>query len=292
MTATALACFERCLNREYSPQRCPSESDFYALWEQRELSSLPPCECAIVGAMLADRLPWVFAAGYQATLRNAFASLPAGGWAAFAATEDTRSPSEYPGTELMPAELGFRLNGNKSWIAHSKCVDHLIVTVNDPGGDKYRARGTIIASDAEGVMLTHRDRPRFLGAMSQGFAHFDNTPVATDAVFEFEPIRQFGRTEAKFVMLACVSFMVVQLGEKYPLRERLLTLAGALLTLLAEQETSRQLYAVLDRYYQSCVHDFERSAAAERIPQFENDKQLFRMYTARIQRRGEFARKS
>jgi alkylation response protein AidB-like acyl-CoA dehydrogenase len=102
-----------------------------------------PTDGAIAGALLADRLPWVFTAGYQATLRNAFPALPDGGWAAFVATEDEQVPRAHPGTTLTGDGQRYLLNGHKSWVTHSQVVDRLIVTVNDPAGDKRRARGLI-----------------------------------------------------------------------------------------------------------------------------------------------------
>ncbi len=160
-------------------------------------------DCALAGALLADRLPWVFTAGYQGTLRNAFPNLKPGGWAAFAATEDAH---ESPGTSRdaaagrtvgLPVERVQILG-----LSHSRCVDQLIITINDEQGDKRKARGLVIDSKRRGISLTHREQPGFLGSLSQGFAKFDSTEVAVSEVFEFAPIRLFGRTEAKFVMLA------------------------------------------------------------------------------------------
>ena len=289
---TALNCIEEYLQGDHRTQTCTSEAEFYTLWREKRLCAVAPAASAIVGALIADRLPWVFTAGYQATLRNAFPSLPRDGWAAFVATEDAHAPQEHPGTVLREDGDGYRLSGYKSWVAHSRCVDHLIVSVNDPGGDKYRAQAVIVPSSADGVHLSHRTQASFLAAMSQGFAHFDNIPVARDAVLAFEPLRQFGRTEAKYVMLSCTTFMIAHVPSPASLRDRLIAMAAALLSLLAETETSRQVYAALDREYQACVADFDAQVDTHRIPAYDADKRLFHMYTARIQRRGEYAKAS
>ena len=275
---------------DYASVDCATERDFYALWHDRGMDGLAPTDVAIVGAMLADRLPWVFTAGYQATLRNAFRDLPAGGWAAFAATEDTHDRIAHPGTTLTASDDGYVLDGCKSWVAHSEVVDHLIITVNDPAGDKRKARGLVVARDAPGVTITHRGAPGFLGAMSQGFARFDETPVARDAVFGFEPIRQFGRTEAKFVMLAACAFFIARLEPGDALQDRVVAVASALLALLAETETSRQVYATVDREFQACVDALEAAGATDGIADYALDRRLFRMYTDRIQRRQGYAR--
>ena len=285
----SLATIERFYAGAYLPRTCGSEQAYYDLWHACALHTMSPGDSAIAGALLADRLPWVFAAGYQATLRNAFPALPSRGWAAFAATEDRDDPVSHPPVTLDGTAPACTLNGCKAWVAHSRLVDHLIVTINDPGGDKRAARGIVIERERSGVSLSHRESPAFLAAMSQGFVRFEHTPVDPDTVFAFEAIRQFGRTEAKFVMLAAAAFLLARTARDSPLHDRLVTLAAALVALLDERDTSRQVYAAIDREFQRCVDDFELTAATDQIPGYAADRRLFRMYTDRIQRRQAYA---
>ncbi len=285
----SLEVLERFLSGELAALPCPAEKDFYRLWHDQEMHKFAPTDIAMQGGLLADRLPWVFTAGYQATLRNAFTMLPPAGWAAFAATEDKQDSDAHPGTTLRDNGRGYLLNGHKSWVAHSAVVDHLIVTINDPDGDKRRARGLTVERGRAGVTLSHRENPGFLGAMSQGFAKFEDTPIDLGEVFEFEPIRQFGRTEAKFVMLACATFMLARAEESSELQDRLFTVTGALVTLLAERDTSRQAYARIDLEFQRCVDLFEADVNVHEIPGYASDRRLFRLYTDRIQRRAGYA---
>ena len=130
-----------------------------------------------------------------------------------------------------------------------------------------------------------------LAAMSQGFAKFENTPVERSEVFEFEPIRQFGRSEAKFVMLAGSVFMLARTREGSELGDRLFATAAALLALLNESETSRQVYGGIDREFQRCVDLFEQQADKSTIADYDVDRRLFQMYTDRIQRRVGYAKR-
>ena len=285
----SLATVERFFAGNYTTQISPSEQAYYDLWHARGMHTLPPGDSAIAGGLLADRLAWVFAAGYQATLRNAFAGLPPRGWAAFAATEDTRDPLAHPPATLDGDAPNYALNGCKAWVAHSRLVDHLIVTINDPAGDKRAARGVIIERDRAGVSLSHRESPGFLAALSQGFVRFERTPVDAGAVFAFEAIRQFGRTEAKFVMLAACAFLLAHTQPDADLRDSLVALMASLLALLAERDTSRQVYAAIDREFQRCVDRFEDTTATQQIPGYAADRRLLRMYTERIQRRQAYA---
>jgi alkylation response protein AidB-like acyl-CoA dehydrogenase len=285
------ATIEKFYAGEYPVSSCATETDFYALWHKRNLTRLAPIDIALAGAFLADRLPWAFTAGYQATLQSAFPTLPDDGWAAFAATEDTKEPDRHPGTTLVESNDGFLLNGNKAWVAHSRSVDHLIITINDPGGDKRRARGLIINSDRAGVVLSHREKSDFLSAMSQGFANFDNVEIDRSETFEFEAIRQFGRSEAKFVTLAAGAFIAARLSEASELQDRVVANMLAVAGLIHEPETSRQVYASVDREFQTCVDLFEKQLATNAIPDYDADRRMFRMYTDRIQRRREYAKK-
>ena len=127
--------------------------------------------------------------------------------------------------------------------------------------------------------------------MSQGFARFDNTIIPPHDILEFEPIRQFGRTEAKFVMLACTGFMFRHAAPgDAGLRDHLTVVAGAFESLLREQTTSRQAYGAVERQFQHTVAQFEQSADTQGIPGYERDKRLLRMYSAKIQRRAGYAR--
>lgn len=285
----SLATIEQFLETARTPPACPTEQSYYDLWHARGLYALPPGDSAITGGLLADRLAWVFAAGYQATLRNAFAGLPPRGWAAFAATEDSADPAAHPPVTLDGDSPDYTLNGCKAWVAHSRLVDHLIVTINDPGGDKRAARGVIVERDRDGVSLSHRESPGFLAAMSQGFARFERTPVEQGTVFAFEAIRQFGRTEAKFVMLAACAFLIAHTDRATALHDSLVALAAGILALLAETDTSRQVFAAIDREFQACVDRFEDTTATTQIPDYAADRRLLGLYTARIQRRQAYA---
>ncbi|MGE0486318.1 MAG: acyl-CoA dehydrogenase family protein [Gammaproteobacteria bacterium] len=286
---TDLSSLERLLESRSPPVSCATEAEYHALWQARGYDAIAPVAAAIAGGAVADRFAWVFAAGYQATLRNAFTALPPGGWAAFAATEDTREPGRYPGTTLTAAGDGLRLDGCKLWVGHSRLAQHLVVSVNDPGGDKRRARAVLVARDAPGVVLTHRETPGFLPAISQGYARFEGTPIAPADVIDFEPIRQFGRTEAKFVMLAASAFMLARLPATSAARDAGYAVAAGLVALLGEAETSRQVYGALDRAFQALADAFEHEVDLATLPGDAADARLLRMYTARIQRRVGYA---
>ena len=84
-------------------------------WTKAAAPLPTPPAMAITGGAIADRLAWVFVAGYQAANRRVFPELPVDGWAAYLVSEDRNG--ELPGVTAAPNDGGFLLNGHKTWLA-------------------------------------------------------------------------------------------------------------------------------------------------------------------------------
>lgn len=184
------------LNDRLFDPPCPSEVSFKRRWESLP-GALDPFESAFLGGLHADRLAWVFVAAYQSAMRSCFPHVSHTGFLSFAVSEDTSGA--YPGTEI---DQNGRLTGNKSWIASSRIVDRLVVTIG-PSLD-----GGCIAIDAaaEGISISHRVSAAFLGEMSQGRARFDGVAVSSEHYIDGgsarHSARHFGAAEPFFVMAA------------------------------------------------------------------------------------------
>ena len=63
---------------------------------------------AVKGGLLADRMAWVFVAGYQCALRHTFSELPADGIAVFAVSEDRKNDPPLPGVKSFTAMMACR----------------------------------------------------------------------------------------------------------------------------------------------------------------------------------------
>ena len=99
----------------------------------------------------------------------------------------------------MPEGDGYRLDGEKSWIAGAAVLESLVVSVTD--GDERRFVG--VPASAPGVSLEQPRKPGFLGEMSQGVARFSAVRVPEQAVLS-DPARglMFRGAEPLFVLLA------------------------------------------------------------------------------------------
>ena len=74
-----------------SDTKIANEDAYKALWQRLVASQQDLGLLAVQGGLLADRLAWVFVAGYQAALRRTFPDQGFSGWAAFAVSEDRRA---------------------------------------------------------------------------------------------------------------------------------------------------------------------------------------------------------
>ncbi|MDP6832435.1 MAG: hypothetical protein QF512_15875 [Alphaproteobacteria bacterium] len=271
---------ERFLDGQVPIAAAPDEAAWHQAWHEGGLNALPPVLSALQGGMCADRLSWVFIAGYQAAIRHVFPEVPGQGWAAYAATEDKAEPEAYPPTRLSIGGKGLVLDGCKSWLAQSRHLDHLLVTINET------EQCVLVSARDPGVHLSHREAPGFLGDMSQGFARFEAVEIAPKNIFAKERMREFGRREPRFVMLAGVGYLLAHLGEADPALQRdLIAIALSLAVICESPEIIPKTFAALDRALQEAIGRFADVADTAALPNWDSDRRLLSMYSPRIQER-------
>lgn len=249
------------------------EAAWHRVWTDAGLGALPPVRMAVRAGLMASSLPQVFVAGYQAALHTVFPSLPQTGWAAFVAAEDRSDPVNHPGTTLKGSGGDLRMDGFKSWVGQSRHVEHLMVSARQ-GPDEMIVS---VGRDAPGIIITHRENPSFLAGLSQGFARFEETPVQPVAGVQ---MRDFGRTEPKFVMLAGAAFLTAA-AKSDDLRVRAASLTAALASYAASGDWAPKLLAAFDRELQALATAHDGTGT----PGWEADRRLFAMYSPRIQKR-------
>lgn len=267
------------------------EAAYLALWQEHALHTRAPRDAAYEGGLLADRLAWVFVAGYQAAVRSIFPEVQSTGWLAFAASEDTEDPEQHPPVEATADESEWLLSGCKSWVAQSAHVSELVVTA------KLRDRTELfrVASDIKGLTLTHRDAPKFLAAMSQGFARFDETPAAR--LDDPDRRRSFMVAEALAMMLAATGYVQRHTAaEQEPAARALRQLGecvaplGDNLDLLAAGDLvdPKELRAI-DERWQTALQDWIAATDTDALPEFAVDAPLLTLYRRGIANRAERA---
>ncbi len=268
------------LSGEWADARAPTEADFYRIYAKHHMQSRAPVDAAILGGLMADRLPWIFVAGYQAAIRQTFPELRRCGWYAFAASEEKTHASAPIATRLIHEDGEFRLTGAKSWIAQSAIVDFLLITALDEAEEQVCV---LAPRDSGGLTLRHREAPRFLAAMSQGFADLTEVEVDARNIFDGARIRRFGWAEPKFVMLAAAAFLLRHSRSfDEDLADEMAALTVAMASYCQEDADLPRLLATLDRRLQWGAANFEKTGGTEQILGWEADKGLLSLYSKRI----------
>jgi hypothetical protein len=184
------------------PLHAPTEDEFHAVWLAHELSSHEPLAMAAAGGALADRLAWVFVAGYQATLRHALPQTPVlPGWSALVNTEGVDS---LPGTSLEGAPGARRLSGWKTWVAGADHVERLYVSARH-----NELPLLAIGRNDDGVTIEHSRVGGYLPELVQGRARFEHTAIDESRVIE-DPraFPLFRACESAYVRVALHAFML------------------------------------------------------------------------------------
>lgn len=194
---------ERIRTGEIAPVEAPTESEFYEAWVRRGVSSPDPFMTAAVGGAMADRLAWVFVAGYQGTITRCFPELEViPGWRSFTNTED-RSGT-LPGTALTGGPGERRLSGWKTWLAAAAHVDEMLISArqNEPPF-------VLVRRDQHGVHIEGGPPKAYLQEMVQGAVRFDDVEVDDDQVVGNEAtFSVFRASEGAYVRVALNAFIL------------------------------------------------------------------------------------
>ena len=129
-----------------------SEAEFKTVWQNQENDT--PITRAVSAGIRADRLSWLFIAGYQSAIRLAFDGIPENEWWSFAVSEDKTGKA--PGVVLADGKL----SGTKTWVASCDHLDGVIVTT---AGHCYQ-----LTRHAAGVQFEAYASADFLPDMSTG----------------------------------------------------------------------------------------------------------------------------
>lgn len=252
-----------------------TEQIYHERWINEYDAHLTPAQLALQGGMLADRLAFLFIAGYQATIRASFPGIDLPDWAAFAVSEDQTTDDPKPGVQLADKTL----SGFKTWIAASRSVQHLIITVGPPREATYLH----IPVERENLLLHHRNEPAFLSEMSQGTAEFRGTAVSDEDHLTPVDIRLFGQREPLYLYIAFCGFLLAHTATDC--RELLAVLLDLTESDLNTPE-SKSAFATADR---TMADLFQAVPADVTRGKWREDQGLISLYSKGIQKRAEKA---
>jgi hypothetical protein len=277
------------LDGSTKPIDAPDEAAYLEEWTKSAAPLPTPLAQAIAGGAIADRLAWVFVAGYQAALRRVFPELPVDGFAAYVASEDRKG--ELPGVAVLEHKDGFSLAGNKTWVASSDHVQHLVISA----GEREETCFYLIHREAEGVSMLTYDRASYLGDMSQGRVTFEGAFAPPERAIA-EPVRSrsFSNAEPLHVLTAAAAFMLSHTrshGGPISLQGRALATIAATSTLAEAELTEPQVTLGLvgvSAALQTTATEFEAflwEADEALLERWSADRRLINMFTAGLERR-------
>ena len=238
----------------------PDEQTYAALW-LTQVSGLDSLTAqAVQGGLLADRMAWVFVAGYQCALRHTFVELPADGIAAFAVSEDRKNDPPLPGVKTLHHTGGVRVSGYKTWVACSASLSHLVIKADRGEAARYYS----IERAAEGLNLTDKHG---------GF-------VAVPTPLDASQVVHFGLRETLYIYMAFCAWAGKFAAQAEHCERLIQRLAALVVNVPADVEGLAELKDV-DHAVQALRAEVPETAASA----WATDQRLIRMYSAGLQTR-------
>ena len=251
----------------------PDEHAYVALWSKR-VSGLDSLTAqAVQGGLLADRMAWVFVAGYQCALRHTFSELPADGIAVFAVSEDRKNDPPLPGVKTLWQDGSVTVSGYKTWVACSASLSHLVIKADRGEAAKYYC----IERAAAGLNLMDK-HGGFLAEMSQGVAHLDK--VAVSAPLDASEVAHFGLRETLYIYMAFCAWAGKCVADVARCEDLIQRLAALVVNIPADVEGLAELKDV-DHAVQALRAEVPDTAASA----WAKDQRLISMYSPGLQKR-------
>lgn len=263
---------------------CEAESDYLRLWQQNVASnkSTDLLAMAVAGGLLADRMAWVFVAGYQSAIRRTFPNETFGGWGAFAVSEDRKGHPPLAGVSLQRSATGGLVSGHKTWVACSESIEHLVIKV----GAGKTAGYYHIPRNSGGLVIANKNPPAksnsFLAEMSQGVAHMKDVLVKSQ--LDQSEVAHFGIRESLYIYAAFCAFAGQYFSELLTVDDcaNLIDRLAKLVENLPSDQASLDELKAVDLGVQSLLQQISPFVEA---PNWAKDSRLIAMYSPGIQNR-------
>lgn len=185
----------------------PRAPQWWQALQALDVIKLPAAHRAIAGGIIADRIAWVFCAGYQAAISSLHADPGRIG---------ALLVSEREGVErarLRWDDGEFRLTGEKNFVALCNHVEWLLVEALD---EESQESLVFVERYSRGVVIETGARQQLLPDIDRGRVHLMNCQVRPDALVEGDirdRLRGFRLTESLQVMRAGLGYLLRRAGE-------------------------------------------------------------------------------
>jgi acyl-CoA dehydrogenase len=228
--------------RTVSSNSVQSLASFKGLIDEKARAFTLPIDRAVAGGLLADRVAYAFAAGYEAALKSLVPGLPGNAIVSLCITESGGGHPRAIKTRLdkHPSGGGFTLTGEKTFITAALEAEVLMVAAStgvDDGG-KNRIRMVLVGRAEAGVTIRPMQDLPFVPEISHGVVSFAGVPVRDKDVLPGDGyadyIKPFRTIEDVHVIGAVMGYLLrIVIGFSWPKEtiEELLALIAAVRTL-------------------------------------------------------------
>ncbi len=275
MRGDSLAPLLQWMAEQAQRQPAPSYASLDDWWAQfrRMRERWPvPIDQALAGGVLADRIGYAFAAGYQAALHRLDAALPLDRLASFSVTEEGGAHPRAIESTLRPGEGGkhaWILSGRKKWATLSSDGGIAIVVASTGKGDSGRnlLRAVRVDLGSPGVGIERMPPPPFVPEIPHCRLRFDSVGIADEQLLPGDgyadyakPFRTLEDTHVTAAVLAYVLALSFRYDWPRSLREELLHLIVSARGLALADPTSAAVHIALQGLF-STRHRLLEAAA-------------------------------
>ncbi len=258
---------------QHSEKSTANEADYAEAWRAQASRNNDLVELAVIGGLMADRMAWVFVAGYQSALRHTFADIPFDGLAAFAVSEDRKGDPPLPGVRSRQRDGQLRVSGFKTWVACSQSLAYLIIKADRGEAARYYC----LPRQTPGLTLQDK-HGNFLSEMSQGIAQLDD--VAVTQALDQGAVALFGIRETLYIYMAFCAWAGKRGAPKTDCQGLINRLAALAAKPVADAKGLAELKAV-----DTNVQALRAALTLKDVDHWQTDQRLIAMYSPGIQKR-------
>lgn len=193
---------------------CASIDEWWPLFRAARGDWALPIDQALAGGVLADRIGYAFAAGYQAALRAMDPELPLDRMACFSVTEEGGGHPRAVQTALSPAGAGYLLNGKKKWATLSSDGGVALVVASTGHDEQGRNRLRVlrVPLSSPGVTVVAMPPTHFSPEVPHRRLEFADVAVSSDQLLPGDGyeryVKPFRTLEDTHVSAAILAYLL------------------------------------------------------------------------------------
>jgi len=257
-----------------------SIDDWWPVFRDARVDWVEPIDQALIGGVLADRVGYAFAAGYQAALRRLDADLPLDRMACFSVTEEGGGHPRAVQSTLTAAPGGFILSGKKKWATLSSAggVGLVVAATGLDAAGRNRLKVVRLNLGARGVEVIRMPETPFCPEIPHCRLALDDVEVNRHQILDGDGYERFVkpfRTLEDVHVGAAVLAYIFAVARRYDwprgAAQELLQLLVALRALGLADPASPAVHVALEGVFNArhhllerCTPHWERVAAGER----------------------------